>query len=72
MVKRMIGWIVWLLMLIAFVSGMAACTRATGSFCDIAKPIRLADVAQDALSDQEVADVLAHNRKGAALCGWRP
>ena len=36
-----------------------------GTFCDIAKPIRLSHEAIAAMSDQEVADALAHDRKGA-------
>lgn len=72
MVRRLIDRIVWLLLLAAFLAGMTACTTAKGSFCDIARAIRFTDAAVDALSDQEVASVLAHNRKGAALCGWKP
>lgn len=51
---------------------LAACQTTGGTFCDIAKPVRLSDAAVDALSDAEVAALLAHNRKGAALCGWKP
>jgi Zn-dependent protease with chaperone function len=51
---------------------LAGCTTARGTFCDIAKPIRLSDATIDAMTDQEVAAALAHNRKGAALCGWKP
>jgi hypothetical protein len=50
---------------------LAACiTPPKGSFCDIADPIRLANV--DVLTDAEVAALLAHNSKGQKLCGWRP
>ena len=48
---------------------LAGCQTTSGSFCDIAKPIRPANV--DVLTDAEVADILAHNQKGAALCGWK-
>lgn len=64
--------IVRLLILLGFLAGLVACQAASGSFCQISKPIRLSDASVDALSDQEVAAILAHNRKGAALCGWKP
>lgn len=51
---------------------LAACQTSSGDWCDIAKPIRLSHEAIDAMSDSEVAAVLAHNRKGEAMCGWRP
>jgi len=51
---------------------LAACTTPRGSYCDVAKPVRLSPAAVDALSDAEVAAVLAENRKGAKLCGWKP
>ena len=50
---------------------LAACQAPQGTFCDIAKPIRLSNETIDAMSDAEVAAALAHNRKGAAMCGWR-
>lgn len=51
---------------------LAACQTPQGTFCDIAKPIRLSAEAVDAMSDVEVAAALAHNRKGAAMCAWKP
>ncbi|UDL89520.1 hypothetical protein LGH82_31460 [Mesorhizobium sp. PAMC28654] len=51
---------------------LAGCTTAKGSFCAISSPIRLSSSAVDALSDAEVKAMLAHNRKGQALCGWAP
>lgn len=72
MVRRLVDMIVRVLLLVAFLAGMAACTTAKGSFCQIAKPLRLSDAAVDALSDQEVVALLAHNLKGAKLCGWKP
>jgi len=52
---------------------LTACQTTTrGSFCDIASPVRLSDTAVDALSDVEVAKILAYNLKGAKLCGWKP
>lgn len=51
---------------------LAACTTPSGSFCDIARPLRPSPAAVDAMTDAEVAAMLKHNRKGAALCSWRP
>jgi hypothetical protein len=51
---------------------LAGCTSAKGSFCAISSPIRLSSSVVDALSDAEVKAMLAHNRKGQALCGWAP
>lgn len=41
-------------------------------FCSIANPIRPSAETVVAMTDAEVRTVLAHNRKGAALCGWKP
>ncbi|RWN33511.1 MAG: hypothetical protein EOR95_15830 [Mesorhizobium sp.] len=60
------------LLLLAVLSGIAACTTTKGSFCQISDPIRLSSQAVDALSDAEVKAVLAHNRKMTALCGIKP
>lgn len=51
---------------------LAACQTPAGDFCDVAKPIRLSAETVDAMSDAEVAAALAHNRKGAAMCAWKP
>lgn len=51
---------------------LASCQTAKGTFCDIAKPIRLSSAVIDAMSDAEVDQLLAFNRKGEKLCGWRP
>lgn len=59
-------------LILAALVALTACTTPRGSFCDVSRPIRLSEQAIDALSDEEVRDVLAHNRKGAALCRWRP
>lgn len=50
----------------------ASCTTTKGSYCSISSPIRLSDKAIGALSDAEVADILARNETGAKLCGWVP
>lgn len=60
------------LALLAALLALVACTTAKGSFCDISSPVRLSAESVDALSDEEVRAILAHNRKGAALCGWKP
>jgi hypothetical protein len=52
---------------------LAACqTTPKGSFCDIAKPIRLSGATVDTLTDAEVEKVLAHNSKLQRLCGVKP
>lgn len=50
---------------------LAGCQATGGSFCAIESPIRLTNAEIAALSDASVARILAHNRKGAALCGWK-
>lgn len=57
---------------VAMFSALAGCTTAKGSFCAISSPLRLSSSAVEALSDAEVRAMLAHNRKGQALCGWAP
>ncbi|RUV19976.1 hypothetical protein [Mesorhizobium sp. M7A.F.Ca.MR.245.00.0.0] len=61
-----------ILTLAAVLALAAGCTTMGGSFCEVEHPIRptKADVAK--LSDALVAEILAHNRKGQRLCGWRP
>jgi hypothetical protein len=51
---------------------LAGCVTPGGTFCDIAKPIRLTDEQVDKLSDAQAAEFLAHNLKGQKLCGWVP
>jgi hypothetical protein len=60
------------LIVAAFAGVLAGCTTAKGGFCAIATPTRLSAGAVEALSDQEARALLAHNRKGEKLCGWRP
>lgn len=58
-----------ILALAAFVA-LAACAHMPGgSFCDIEKPNRnpVAD-----MTPVEQRTALAHNLKGAKLCGWKP
>jgi hypothetical protein len=51
---------------------IAGCTTAKGSFCAVSTPLRLSVAAVDQLTDAEARAVLAHNRKGQQLCGWKP
>lgn len=57
---------------LALLIALAGCTTARGSFCEIASPTRLSTQAIAALSDAEIKKILADNRKGEKLCGWRP
>jgi len=60
-------------LILAGVLALAACTTTpSGSFCDIAKPLRPSASTIDAMTDAEVAAMLAHNRRGQALCKWKP
>lgn len=51
---------------------LASCVSSGGTFCDVASPLRLSPEVIAEMSEKEVADALALNRKGAKLCGWRP
>lgn len=52
---------------------LASCmTTGKGStFCDIARPIRLSAATIDVMTDDEVKQALALNKKGEKLCHWR-
>lgn len=52
--------------------GLSACTTTGGSFCAVEHPIRPTKAEVATLSDATVAAILAHNRKGRRLCGWKP
>lgn len=54
------------------VLALTACQTPQGGFCAVSSPIRLSQASIDALSDQEVADLLARNLLGQKLCGWKP
>lgn len=49
---------------------LAGCQTAKGTFCDIAKPIRLSPDQIDQLTDKQAAEFLGHNIKGQKLCRW--
>lgn len=59
-------------MALAALLALTACQTGKGSFCDIARPIRLSDQAIDAMTDAEVEAALSLNEKGRKLCGWKP
>ncbi|RWD59640.1 MAG: hypothetical protein EOS36_24225 [Mesorhizobium sp.] len=56
----------------AIVAALCGCATARSGFCIVSSPLRLSARAVDTLSDEEARALLAHNRKGAKLCGWRP
>ena len=52
---------------------IASCAhRPVGDFCTTNEAIRLPKIAIAMLSYEEQKKVLAHNLKGARLCGWKP
>jgi hypothetical protein len=50
---------------------LVSCTTTGGSFCKVEHPIRPTKAEVATLSDATVAAILAHNEKGAKLCGWK-
>lgn len=59
-------------LILAAVLALSACQTPSAGFCAISKPMRPTAAEIEAMSDQSVAAVLAHNTKGERLCGWRP
>ena len=57
---------------LAAMLALTACQSTGGSFCDLAKPIRMTPEQIDMLTDAQVADYLGHNKRGERECGWRP
>lgn len=57
---------------LALLLTLAGCPSVSGSFCAVSTPQRLSAEAVDHLTDAEARALLAHNRKGQKLCGWRP
>jgi hypothetical protein len=51
-------------------AGCAIDQRSLWDDCDWAEPIRPSR--QDVLSDNTLAQIVAHNEVGARLCGWQP
>lgn len=58
-------------LILAAILALSTCQTTSGSFCQISSPIRLSAETVDHLSDEEVTALLAHNSKGARLCGWK-
>jgi hypothetical protein len=58
--------------LIAVAALVGCATSSGGSFCDLAKPLRLSHDQVDHLTDDQVRQFLGHNERGAKLCGWKP
>lgn len=56
----------------AILLALGGCATTKGGFCAVSSPLRLSAKAVETLSDDEARALLAHNRKGAKLCGWRP
>lgn len=52
-------------------TSLAACAQSgpADTFCLVAKPIYFST--QDMLSDRTERAIIAHNEKGASLCGWK-
>lgn len=48
---------------------MAGCATASGDFCGVASPIRPS--VRDVLTDGTASQILAHDKVGARLCGWK-
>ena len=48
------------------------CSTGKGGFCAVASPQRPSAAAVDAMTDAQVKALLAHNRTGQKLCGWKP
>lgn len=63
MVKRLI---------LAALIALAGCATTKGNFCAVASPQRPSVAAVDAMTDAQVKALLAHNRTGQKLCGWKP
>jgi len=51
---------------------LVSCQTPQGSFCDLAKPIRLTPEQIDQLTDDQVRQYLGHNTRGQKMCGWKP
>jgi hypothetical protein len=61
------------LLIVAALIALAACTTTpSGLFCEISTPLRPSPAAIGAMTDAEVAAMLRHNKRGQALCNWKP
>jgi hypothetical protein len=59
-----------LILSVGLTAGCAIDPRGLPDDCDWAEPIRPSR--QDVLSDDTLAQIVAHNEVGARLCGWQP
>jgi len=72
MVRGIIRCIIRCIFCAAFVV-LAGCQTVPvdGDFCRRNQPLRFSSAQVDAMTDEQVARVLAHNERGAKLCGWK-
>lgn len=59
-----------LTLIVALTAGCATDPRWMRDDCDWAEPIRPSR--SDVLTDDTLAQIVAHNEIGERLCGWRP
>lgn len=71
MKRRLLDIIVKIMLLIAVLNGMAACTTPRGSFCEIAPELYYRQQVYDAMNGTEATKHLAYLRTGERLCKWR-
>jgi len=57
-------------LVLALLTGCASNGAGTEGACTAFRPVYVSRA--DALTDGTADQLLAHNRTGAALCGWRP
>ncbi|PRD40860.1 hypothetical protein C5748_24815 [Phyllobacterium phragmitis] len=50
---------------------LAGCGTSKVGFCAVSKAFRPTPATIAAMSEREVNEMLAHNEKGARLCGWK-
>jgi len=72
MKRRLADIITRILLLIAVLTGLAACTTARGSFCEIAPDLRYRQQVFDAMNEAEAARHLAALKMREELCGRMP
>ncbi len=68
MKRRFLDIIVKIMMMIVVLTGLAACTTARGSFCDIAPDLRYGQAVYDTMTDAEAAKHLAYLQTRERLC----
>ncbi|AWC25585.1 hypothetical protein CO731_05084 [Aminobacter sp. MSH1] len=71
MTRRLADIITRILLLIVVLTGLAACTTARGSFCELAPDLRYSQAVYDAMNDAEAARHLAYLKTGERICGWK-